>query len=269
MAIAIERVEGSQRFSHSTDRQSAEFAYVVKDAATELEARAALLAIAPAFYDRDDNGLFLLKRYDVNLERVGETDYWQANVVYRDRPIPRYSFETGGGTRHIKVGLSHVASYAPTGQDAPNHRGAINVTPDGVEGTDIIAPVYQFAESHTLSALFVTQAYKGIVYGLTGRTNNKAWRGFGIGEVLFLGASGTTNQEGNWEIDYQFAATPTEGEREIGDVTVPTKRGWDFAWVEFEPALDATAKRLIRRPIAVHVERVYRDGDFLQLGIGG
>ncbi len=47
-----------------------------------------------------------------------------------------------------------------------------------------------------------------------------------------------------------------------------SKGGWDCLWVEYGKQVDAASKRLTKTPLAVHVEQVYRFGDFSLLGIG-
>ncbi len=53
------------------------------------------------------------------------------------------------------------------------------------------------------------------------------------------------------------------------EITGISKRGWDHLWVRYQDAEDSTAKALVKRPVAAYVERVYYDGDFSGLGIGG
>ncbi len=39
-------------------------------------------------------------------------------------------------------------------------------------------------------------------------------------------------------------------------------------WVRYADAEDAVAKAIIKKPVAVYVEKVYEEGDFSTLGIG-
>jgi len=38
-------------------------------------------------------------------------------------------------------------------------------------------------------------------------------------------------------------------------------------WVRYADAEDATAKAIVKKPVAVYIEKVYEGGDFGQLGI--
>ncbi len=39
-------------------------------------------------------------------------------------------------------------------------------------------------------------------------------------------------------------------------------------WVRYADAEDTTAKAIVKKPVAVYVEKVYDEGDFSGLGIG-
>ena len=39
-------------------------------------------------------------------------------------------------------------------------------------------------------------------------------------------------------------------------------------WVRYVDAEDATAKAIVKKPVAVYIEKVYEEGDFSGLGIG-
>jgi hypothetical protein len=132
---------------------------------------------------------------------------------------------------------------------------------------DITAPIFHFSETHYKNNSEVTQAYKLILFDLTGKVNDAAFKGFAIGEVLFLGASGSKTGTDNWEITYNFAASKNATDIDIGQITVTDKKGWEYLWIRYADAEDATAKRVVKRPIAAYVEKVYEEGDFSDLDI--
>jgi hypothetical protein len=112
----------------------------------------------------------------------------------------------------------------------------------------------------------VTPAYKAILFYLTGKVNNAAWKGFQPGEVLFLGASGSNRGDGYWEITFRFSASPNMTNLQVGSITIADKPGWAYVWFRYQDTADAN--QLIKRPVAAYVERVYDEGDFTQIGIG-
>jgi hypothetical protein len=98
--------------------------------------------------------------------------------------------------------------------------------------------------------------------------NGSGFKGFTKGEVLFLGASGSKRGLEDWEITFRFAASPNVTGLSLGSITGIAKEGWNYLWVRFTDDEDATAKALIKRPIAAYVEQVYPYGNFSGLGIG-
>lgn len=179
----------------------------------------------------------------------------------------RYQFDTGGGMQHITQSLSTINKYAPPAKTAPDFKGAIGVTDKNVSGCDIIVPAFTWTETHYKSDADIDQAYKDVLFDLTGSVNDSTFRNRNDGEVLFLGASGSQQANEDWEIAYKFSAHENLSGIVIGDVTGIAKGGWEYLWVRYEDIEDATAKKLVKRPVAVIVERVYETKDFTDLEI--
>ncbi|MBN4052529.1 hypothetical protein JYT82_00275 [bacterium AH-315-K20] len=106
-----------------------------------------------------------------------------------------------------------------------------------------------------------------MLFALTGKVNNGVFRGFAAGECLFLGASGSKRSDSDWEISFRFAASPNATNLTVGDITGIAKKGWEYLWVRYADAVDDTAKALVKKPSAAHVEQVYDSGNFAALGI--
>ena len=245
------------------DNASVDLLYVVQGTADDLEAKQALATAAPVLYDG-------LVRQSWHVEPIGD-GLWDGSVRYgqadTDVDHSSFSFDTGGGSQHITQSLATVARYAVDGP-APDFHGAIGVTLDSVEGIDITVPTYHFSETHYFAPAVITGAYKATLFGLTGRVNAAMFRGFAIGEVLFLGASGSQRGNDNWEITYRFAASPNVTGLAVGEITGIAKKGWEYLWVRYADAEDDDAKTLVKRPVAAFVEQVYHYGNFAGLGIG-
>jgi len=109
---------------------------------------------------------------------------------------------------------------------------------------------------------------KAAYFALTGKVNNASWKGFAAGEVLFLGVSGSKRGEDDWEITFRFAASPNRTNIQIGNITVASKKGWEYLWVRYADVEDGGSNTLVKQPVAVYVEKVYEEGDFSALGIG-
>jgi hypothetical protein len=265
----------NEQFGRRLGDKSSEYFYLVLGTTDAADAKAA--AEAATATTRDG-----LHRDDVSVEELAATPGLEggavggyiASVRYaraeRAAPevgdLPTYQFETRGGTQHITQSKATVNSYVASGT-APNFKGAIGVTDDTVEGTDIVSRVFTFSETHYLDDAVVTATYKGQLFGLTGKTNAAIFRDLAIGECLFLGAAGSRRGDGPWELSFAFAASPNLTGLTVGDITSIVKAGWDYLWVRYQDVVDTSAKMLVRRPLAVFVERVYGSGDYDDLGI--
>jgi len=241
--------------------------YIVRGTDDDSAVHALVQATIPAFY----RGL-AYQTYSIDPVHVNEADavgYWDISAQYgvKDPKESTFTFDTGGGTQHITQSLATKGRYPAPGFVAPDFAGAIGVTHEDVEGVDITVPVYNFSETHYIDDALVTDAYKGTLFFLTGKTNQAVFRNFAVGEVLFLGASGTKRGKDDWEITFKFAASPNVTDLQIGPITVASKRGWELLWVRYTDVEDSAAKMLVKQPVAAYVEQVYEEGDFSGLGI--
>lgn len=218
-----------------------------------------ILATAPATYQG-------LELESVEAEPQGG-GAWKGYARYVRINDEEYTFSTGGGTAHLTQSLSTISSYAPAGMTAPDFAGAIGVTEDRVEGVDVPAPKYEFSETHYLADGTVTDAYKLILFNLTGRVNDATFKGFAAGECLFLGANGSKRGDEKWSITYNFACQPNVTGLSVGSITSIAKKGWEYLWVRYGTYEDSAAYSLVQRPVAAYVERVFLPGDFSDLGI--
>ena len=259
MSIDIFEAFDSRRFSDGLI-STGELKYIVTGTTSEADVLDALLAEAPATVND-------LRRMEVSAEPLGG-GVWACTVPYESRRESQYTFETGGASAHITQSLQTIGRHAPSGATAPDFFGAIGVNGDSVDGTDVTVPVFNFTETYRVASSTVTGTYKMTLFNCTGKTNNAAFRGFAVGEVLFLGASGTKTGLDDWEISFKFAASPNVSSLAIGGgITVTAKAGWDYLWVRFADAEDTAANALVKRPVAAYVERVYQSADFTTMGL--
>ena len=258
MAITIDETYRSREGTEGDD-PTAELRFVIQGTNDDLVVRSLLEASSPSVY-------LGLRRTDYTFEPLGG-DVWDCAVHYAEKYEPQFTFDSGGGTQHIRQSRSTVGVYPAPGEIAPTFQGAIGVNDDQVAGTDITVPVYNFTETHFIDDDLVTPAYKANLFLLTGRVNAAAFKGFAKGEVLFLGASGTKRGKDDWEITFRFAASPNVQNLSLGSITGITKEGWQYLWVRFSDDEDTAAHTLIKKPIAAYVEQVYPYGNFSLLGL--
>ena len=249
-------------------RARAEISYAVFDATTETEVRTLALTAIPGTYQG-------LLRTNITLdERINATT-WKVRALFeaptpaqQEDPQSTFAFDTGGGTQHITQSLGTRNRYGPAA--SAELAGAIGFDGHNVNGVDITVPVYQFSETHYLLPANIGLSYKLGLMATTGTVNLAPFRGFAAGEVLFLGASGTRKgftDTDLWEISFKFAAQKNQTNLSVGAISGIAKLGWDYLWVQYGADVDTTAQVLIKRPIAVYIEKVYPDGDFSLLGI--
>ena len=88
----------------------------------------------------------------------------------------------------------------------------------------------------------------------------------GLGTALLaplLGAAKAFSSMGD-----QIAKMAKRTNLTVGDIVGINKKGWEYMWVRYADAEDATAKVIVKKPVAVYVEKVYEEGNFAVLGIG-
>jgi len=246
---------------------TAELYYYVEGTEDETEVHATVQAAVPAYY----LGL-PFQNYQIRTEGGG---IWEVKVNYAQRGLPAITFDTTGSKEKITQAKEHLRSYARADPNlvgppppAPDFKGAIGVTDDGVDGVEITLPRLGFTFTRYLPASEITGDYVRTLRGLTGCVNDAQFFGFDAGEVLFLGATGSQRGLEDVEINYRFEASLNREDLMVGDIGPITKGGWEYLWIRYESYEDKAAKRLVRRPASVHVERVYDAADFSQLGLG-
>jgi hypothetical protein len=218
-----------------------------------------------------------LVKQNVRVREVGDS-IWKAEVQYGvaeqgESGDVSWSFEIGSETLHITQAVEHIASYAPDGETAPDHKGAIGVRRDGsgvtVDGTDIIVPVFTWEETHYVA--YETVASHSYIETLEQRVatmNSGAFRIWESYELLLLGVSGAKRGEEPVALTFRFASSRTESNIAVGDdITVAEKKGHDYLWIEYQQEDDDVSKTLTSRPLAAHVERVYDATDWSSLGL--
>ena len=269
--MAIEVIEKIDSRESTTGKSATvDLTYIITGTSDDIAAKAALAATAPSYYD----GLVRQSRHITPVGDPTETLTWEGTARYAPKETSppstgesSYSFDTSGGNQHITQSIHTAGSYAPSGETAPDFKGGIGVTRDNVEGVDITVPVYHFSETHLKPDSEVTLAYRGTLFQLTGKVNDAAFRGCDAGECLFLGASGSKRGDDEWEIQFRFAALPNKSSLTVGSISGISKKGWEYMWVLYSDEEDTTAKRLVKRPVAVYIEKVYETAGFSGLGI--
>ena len=161
--IIIERFD-SKEATESKDSPTHDLVYMIMNTEQYSVAKSLMASTVP-----DKVGDLFLDDY--HIVHLGN-GVWEGTARYvKWKSESQYSFDTGGGTQHISQSISNVGKYAAAGFSAPDFFGAIGVTDDRVEGTDITVPVFNFTETHYIEKALVTGAYKLALFNLTGKVN--------------------------------------------------------------------------------------------------
>jgi len=210
-------------------------------------------------------------RVDISAEPIdGSDDKWDIEILYSLNPSSTISpqivgdevttFTTGGGSTRLKQALRHVESYAPDGETAPDHGGAINVTDQGIEGVEIIVPAWTMRIEKLFDSVQVTQGFLNGIFEATGGVNNASFRGFNPGELLLARVDGQPASEESYRISYDLIGSANVTDLTVGTITGISKEGHDYLWSEHETKIEnegTSDARAVRKLKAIHIEEVY------------
>ncbi len=188
-----------------------------------------------------------------------------------ENPYPSSTqFEISASQQKVIRSRKTLGRYAANGQAAPDFKGLIGVTDQGVvEGVDLPVAESTFSETHYFPSALLTSSFIAFLSRAYGRVNSAPFRGFAAGEVQFIGASGSYRQgDEAVELSFRFAVSENESNIFVGNIGPIDKPGWAYLWVHYEDKIDETAKKLVKRPLAVYVEQVFQEMNFGMLGIG-
>jgi hypothetical protein len=259
---------GGQSGSLNTDRETHSLRYDVWDDANRwpniLTLYAHVLANVPATYN--SRGL-----ESITWDEDDDTGHVTFVATYNSQRPPQailtIAFDTTGGTVRARTSRATTA-YPVAGRTAPDFRGAIEVSGGEPQGVEVSIPALKLVFSYRWAPNVVNLAAVRAIAQLTGTTNNNTWYGFERGELLFLGASGVIDLTLPTEVQYTFAASANATLSIGSQITGIVKRGHEHLWVAFEDTEDSSAQKLVQRPLAAYVERVYGESDFTLFGIG-
>lgn len=244
---------------------------------------------------RDDANISIVPEKDT-VDTVKSKAIWRVEVPYSYRPSRQavdtqiIRVDTTGGTDHIyqsiktRAAQAIPANYSGTVQD---YGGAINVSKKGVEGCDIVVPIFNFTVECCYNLIGRTFNFNGVgvlpwlndIYSLTGQKNSAkfsatdSFTGMNItlmaGQCLYRGATmGASRSDGALEIVHNFGASPDKVL--YGGANPATAgSGWDYLWRLYRDVASATPPVVVKKPIAEYLEQVYQEGDFGVLRIKG
>lgn len=253
--------------------------WVVTYAADEVAAAGAALLTLPPYYRT-----LSLARLAV-ASREGQTT-WKIEAEYsstQSKPIssaqsniedPEVSYTLSGETKHITQSLStrgktrEGVEVNGTGSIRVTNDGVIGVEKDSVKGADILVPVVSFSETHYFLRKDLTRTLRTKWESMFARTNNAPFRGYAIGETLFSGVQTTVKggPDGVVPVTFQFQRRGNVTAEDVGGIVLDIE-GWELVDMRYKNELNSTSKRTEKKPVTVLLHKVYKSGDFSELGI--
>lgn len=158
----------------------------------------------------------------------------------------------------VKAMLSPPPGYTPP--KPPWTGGAINVTKDGIEGTDIPSAQSKFTITIYLDTVTPTQRLQ--LEAIAQHVNGVEFEGRAIGEVRFESAAINKQGRENYEVRMNFIREPNLTGLYIGGIGPIAKKGHELLWVHYQDYEDQIAHTMLKRPAYVYVEQVFFWSDF-------
>ena len=285
MAITVYENFGSPdgRFVNPVDGAGSAFTYtyVVLGTNNVTTATSVAATAAPLVYLANDGQLLVRQEF---IPKVTGPDSWDIDIRYgteddrKSHEVPeagfwRFSFDTTGGSHKVTQSLETIHRVeADPADPAPDLKQAIGWNGTKVQGVEIVVPKLEFNITAYYEPASITSDYMKNLARKTGRTNAAVWLGFAEGEVLYMGSTGDGDvplasgaRVKPIPIVHKYAASENVTALAVGDMTVPTKKGFEYLWVRYKQIESADAKNLIPKPVHAYVERVYEKVDFAAL----
>lgn len=217
--------------------------------------------------------------------RDRDPELWEITATYKTQSyspiLPEtgtasntFSYDVGPESGVIKRSINTVASYGrkgPPPKAAPDHKGLINVQPDGtVEGISVPDAATQFSLAMSRPATFYNPAKLRQLLTYRGAVNSKqiilGGAIFQPGEVRFMGATGSVSlsagYSGDSNLELRFGCREndtidTSANTVWADIDGPIDvRGWDVVWVGYDGDVDGDGNT-VSKPAGVYVEQIF------------
>lgn len=264
------------------------YTYVVVGESNVTSAIALVVASSPVSQLSPGGEVLVRNEY---IPRVTGPDTWDIDVQYvpedhRKARTPelageyRVTFDTTGGQTKITQSISttHRLSNDPINDPAPDLKQAIGWDGKKVNGVEL--------PSGNLSLSITAYYAPGVVDAdrmktwsrAVGKVNNAVWLGFAAREVIYDGCTGEVevplvSSEARVKpvpVVHKVRVSENQTSFDVGDITVPTKDGWEYLWTRYKKIESADTTNIIPDVRHVYVEKVAIDEDFdTLLGFGG
>jgi hypothetical protein len=253
----------------------------IADVEDDSVAQAAFDATIPSFYLGSPQQDYRAK-YLGNYVYMAEVHYGLVPPLSIGTTV--WEIDTTPSREKIFQSLStRFQQRAHTGDPIIDFGGAIGQTADKIEGVDAyVGGMKMTAKRRYIQANFASNYIQSLAEQLCHppRVNmavfSFVWQGqtytFQAGEVLFLGAHGTTVDQKRVEIDHEFLISFNRLVANGNGITLQgfdaqvSKMGWDYGWIAYETK-SSGGIRMVQKPTQFNSEGIYPPADFTILQI--
>lgn len=263
--------EGSETWNSLGNTKEKEIKYFVSNPTSKHDAMKAVMEDAPSSYGNLPRASIRFDSYDadgnieISVTYSKESNDTATNDDDNTEPESTMNFECSSGTAHVIKARQQEIKYGniDAGGFIGWHGPGADV--DVIDGVDIVSATMRVTFTKTMSVSKLTTSYCRKIAELTGTVNNSDFKGWKIGEVLFLGASYSAAEgDTKTQVSFNFAIQPTE-EITIAGKTI-RKYGHDVFTTITKKVKNVDGAPTVKI-VAAHLSRVYKFMDFKQLGL--
>lgn len=179
-----------------------------------------------------------------------------------------FSFDTSGGTHKITQSKGNVWRGSRTMDiETPDLKGGLNWDGKKLQGIEIFVGKLEFSIKASYNPAFVDVPFFAGLASNTAKINGADWLGFNAGELLYLGSAGdgeTLLRFGTAskpvQVTHKFAYSANQVNITIGDILVPSKKGWQHLSVYYQKI--EQEGNLFPVPEHAWVDDIYEETDF-------
>ena len=238
----VKTQEGSETWNSQGRVTGYEVKYYAIGRCSKNAAMSAVLSDAEEYH----NGL---TRKSIKFDGVDDDGNYEFTISYAATSVTdsttstdesTLSFECGGGTKKVMLSIGEQRAII---SDSPYKPGR-NINWNGKTGDDsqidgVEIPTAQMRETYTRSMELsqLSTAFRRRVAAMVGKVNDKKFKGWEKGEVMFLGCSFSGGSaDGKITVSFNFSIQPNEtvsvkdfDPDASGSATI-SKEGFEYAW---------------------------------------
>lgn len=221
------------------------------------------------------DGSLPLNSLDIDLEE-DSSNIWVADADYSitqsktpaETGDEEISFDISPLSTKITHSLGNISRVAATGT-APDFKGGIGWDGEKFTGTEKMVEAFSFTIiKYVPAATALSNAYIQGLRSAAFHFNNAIFRGFSLGELLYVGASGSQRNDDDFAVSHKFMAGLNVTDLSVGPVNGINKKAWEYLWALYESIEDTSANFVTDIPQSVYVEGIYEGASFpTQIGV--